>query len=76
MTADALVEHILSDDPSSQRPLLSAIELASGWDEDDLEMARIAYHDRESEPQRWQRVKQSYLDDFVTFAEQWNRSAP
>ncbi|MQA09390.1 MAG: hypothetical protein GEU98_12725 [Pseudonocardiaceae bacterium] len=76
MTADALAEQVLSDDPASQRPLLSAIELASGWDETGLEMARSAYHDRGSEPKRWHKVKQSYLDDFVMFAEQWDHSAP
>lgn len=76
MTADALTEQILTNDPASQGPLLSAIELASGWHQADLEQTRTAYHKREAEPESWHTVKQRYLDGFLAFAEQWDRSAP
>lgn len=76
MPPDTLADRILAGEPASQPPLLSAIELASGWEEAELRMARIAYQRREVDPNAWQRVKQRYLDTFVNYAEHWHRSAP
>lgn len=50
MSADLLAARILTDESASQPPLLSAIELASGWKETDLDVARIAYHRPRNRP--------------------------
>lgn len=76
MPADLLAERILDDSLASQPPLLSAIELASGWDEGDLEWARAAYDSRQVNPSSWKEAKQRYLETFLTFANQWHDSVP
>lgn len=75
MPNDTLAERILTDDPDSQPPLLTAIELASGWSETDLDSARDAYQHRDTEPNPWHQVKCRYLDTFIEYADQWHKSA-
>jgi len=76
MPADVLHERICSAAPADQAPLLAAIELASGWSQDDLVAARHAYVARDQQPATWRRAQQRYLETFLTFAETWRRSAP
>lgn len=76
MPTDRLAERILDDDPVSQQPLLSAIELSSGWDEAQLGESRSAHERRETSPHTWIQFKRRFLDTFLTFAEQWRQSAP
>ncbi|MGH3800523.1 MAG: hypothetical protein ACRDTD_10395 [Pseudonocardiaceae bacterium] len=75
MPNDLLAARILTDESASQPPLLSAIELASGWEETDLDLARIAYHHRDADPNTWRLFKRRYLDTFVSYADQWHQSA-
>lgn len=75
MSPDALRQRICSAAPADQAALLAAIELASGWTQDQLADARLAYAARVQEPTGWQRVQRRYLATFLNFAERWRRSA-
>lgn len=76
MPHDLLACRILTDDSASQAPLLSAIEFASGWGETDVNLARIAFHHRDSDPNSWRQLKQRYLNTFISYADQWSKSTP
>jgi tryptophanyl-tRNA synthetase len=76
MPVDALSARILSDDETSQLALLSAVELSSGWDEDQLDNARAAFANRRTSPDGWRIVRASYLATFLRFASQWKNCAP
>lgn len=76
MPSHLLEERILSDDECSQVALLSAVELSSGWDDDELVQARTAYVDRASHPGAWKAVRMAYLRTFQEFASTWKACAP
>jgi len=76
MPSHALEQRILADDERSQAALLSAVELSSGWDDDELAQARKAYTDREIDPGTWRTVRMAYLRTFQEFARQWQACAP
>lgn len=71
MPHDLLAERILDDTPAAQRALMSAIELASGWDEPTLAAARAAFANCANAPEEWLQVKQDYLETFISFADRW-----
>lgn len=75
MSTDNLAERILSDDETSQPALLSAVELSSGWPEDQLSEARAAYADRTADPDTWLAVRAAYLTTFQDFARKWESCA-
>jgi hypothetical protein len=76
MTTDQLADRILSDDEASQPALLSAVELSSGWPDDQLKEARIVYELRAADPNAWLEVRATYLTTFHDFAQQWMNCAP
>lgn len=76
MDADALADRVMSDDPSSQQPLLSAIELASGWPPDDIREAKEAFEQARADPRGWRHTKERFLASFCAFADLWRKSAP
>lgn len=71
MSDDVLAARILDECPASQRPLLAAMELASGWDEARLTAARDSFTHSRKAARQWQQVKRDYLDTFISFADQW-----
>lgn len=76
MSTDELAERVLSDDEASQRALLSAVELSSGWLDDQLTEARLAYAARAADPDAWLAVRAAYLTTFQVFARQWENCTP
>lgn len=75
MTPDDLVARICTDDPASQAPLLSAIQLASGWTIEQITSADHAYAHRGDDPGQWRAVKRDYLETFLDFAQRWRKCA-
>ena len=75
MSADELSMRILGNDEASQAALMSSVELASGWHDDQLEQARTAYAGRASDPKSWQDVRAEYLSTFLGFRTQWKDCA-
>ncbi len=75
MSPDEIASRILSDDEASQRPLLSAIELSSGWAPVEIDAACTAFDERHTNPAAWTHVKQRFVETFLTYREQWNRCA-
>ncbi|WP_158920754.1 hypothetical protein [Streptomyces sp. NBRC 109706] len=75
MEADVLSVRITSESPADQRALMSAMELASGWDLETLNTARYAYQHRDKNQAAWGKAKEHYLTTFLTFAEQWRACA-
>lgn len=73
MSPDDLAERILADNPTSQRPLLSAIELASGWPDEDIDSARVAFGTAGVDPWGWRETKERFLETFCDFADQWRK---
>ncbi|MDX3454509.1 hypothetical protein PV396_21600 [Streptomyces sp. ME02-8801-2C] len=71
MTDAEIAERILACDEASQRPLLSAIELSSGWPMSEIDQARAAYQHRRREPAGWQLTKQRFAETFATYAGIW-----
>jgi tryptophanyl-tRNA synthetase len=71
MATETLAERIFSDDEASQPALLSAIELSSGWPDDQLIEARTAYGLRAADPDPWLAIRAAYLTTFRDFAKQW-----
>lgn len=76
MTAETLAKRVFSEEEASQPTLLSAIELSSGWSDDQLAKARTAYDFRAADPDAWFAVKADYLTTFLGFAGQWASYAP
>lgn len=76
MSADEMAMRIRDDNPASQGPLLSAMELASGWPDTDIQYARQAFDEHIDTPQRWMAVKEQYLESFRALARQWDSCAP
>lgn len=75
MPADEIAMRVLSDDEVSQPALMSAVELSSGWDDDQVTAARAAFANRSAAPQEWRTVKAAYLDTFLGFAREWEHCA-
>lgn len=71
MADDEIIERILAYDEASQRPLLSAIELSSGWSMPDIEHARVAFQHRRQQPAAWELIKERFTATFTTFAKIW-----
>ncbi len=76
MATEALAERIFSDEEASQPALLSAIELSSGWRDDQLKEVRTAYAFRAADPDSWLSARATYLTTFRGFAKQWASCAP
>jgi hypothetical protein len=76
MATETLAGRILSDEETSQPVLLSAIELSSGWPDDQLTEARSAYMLRAADPDPWLATREAYLTTFRDFAKQWASCAP
>lgn len=74
MPEGTLRERILSERPADQTTIMDAMELASGWSEDKLALAREAFATREREPIKWRRFQNHYLGTFLHFAEQWRKA--
>jgi tryptophanyl-tRNA synthetase len=75
MSPDEIAKRVLSDDEVSQPALMSAVELSSGWNDDQISEARTAFADRNAMPQEWRAVKTAYLDTFLRFAHEWDHCA-
>jgi hypothetical protein len=75
MTTDEIASRILSDDEASQRPLLSAIELCSGWDPGDIDAAQIVFAERHKGRAAWTRAKRRFMEAFLDYRGQWNQCA-
>ncbi|MGH8901883.1 MAG: hypothetical protein ACRDYA_09430 [Egibacteraceae bacterium] len=75
MPVDELRARIRSDAPEDQAPLLTAMELASGWQEDRLAVAREVFAQRARDVGEWHRLKEDYLVCFLEFAERWRACA-
>jgi hypothetical protein len=76
MTPDEITEQVLSKDEASQPALLSAIELSSGWDAQDIDGARSAFAERTDRPGSWFMVRQEFCHSFNVFAGMWRRCVP
>ncbi|MFD4786244.1 hypothetical protein ACFWN1_04035 [Streptomyces sp. NPDC058459] len=74
MSDDEISSQVLSRDPASQRPLLSAIELSSGWDVAAIDAARGAFHSRREDAAAWEEVKRDFTESFVRFARLWREA--
>ncbi|MGK5441624.1 hypothetical protein ACSNN7_07340 [Micromonospora sp. URMC 105] len=75
MTPDEVAERVLSDDRDSQPALLSAIELASGWDAAGTAAAREAFADRDTQRGQWREVRAEFCDTFNRYATLWKQCA-
>jgi tryptophanyl-tRNA synthetase len=73
MSPDELAARIRTEDPASQAPLLSAIQLGSGWTAEQITAAEDAYAHRGDDPARWRAVQRDYLETFLDFAERWRQ---
>ncbi len=71
MPDDEIAGRILVADEASQRPLLSAIELSSGWTMVEIDHARATYQRRRQEPVGWTLSKQRFAETFTTYAKIW-----
>ncbi|MBW1603497.1 hypothetical protein JJV70_15570 [Streptomyces sp. JJ66] len=71
MADDEIAGRILVPDEASQRPLLSAIELSSGWAMPEIDQARAAFQHRRQKPAAWELAKQRFIETFATFAKVW-----
>ena len=75
MPADELSARIMSDDEASQPAMMSAIELSSGWDDERIDEARLAFTHRSADPGGWKAVRLAYLDTFQRFSGLWKACA-
>lgn len=71
MHDDEITARVLAHDEASQRPLLSAIELSSGWTMSEIDQARAAYRRRRKEPVGWDLTKRRFAETFTTYAKIW-----
>ncbi|MFF4344665.1 hypothetical protein ACFY00_32685 [Kitasatospora sp. NPDC001540] len=71
MADEEIASRVLADDEASQRPLLSAIELSSGWTMVEIDQARAAFRRRRQEAVGWERAKHRFAETFSTFARIW-----
>lgn len=71
MADDEIAGRVLIGDEASQRPLLSAIELSSGWTTPEIDQARAAFQRRRQEPTAWELAKYRFTETFTTFAKIW-----
>lgn len=76
MSASELAIRVLSDDEASQPALFSAVQMSSGWSEEQIAEAQAAYTARVLSPGPWRTVKTAYLTALSGFAEQWASCAP
>lgn len=76
MPSDELASRIRTADPASQLPLLSAIELASGWSDGDIDDAKAAFTTAGSDPRKWRETKERFVETFCVFADLWRKCAP
>ncbi|TGN81309.1 hypothetical protein E5083_01955 [Streptomyces bauhiniae] len=74
MTDDHIASQVLTDEPASQRPLLSAIELSSGWSVAEIDQAREAFHARTTTPSCWELVKERFVEGFTGHARLWREA--
>ena len=73
MPASEITRQILTDDEASQRPLLSAIELSSGWPLAEIDSARQAFAERRSAPAAWEKAKRNFTETFLSYRQRWQR---
>ncbi|WP_052069423.1 hypothetical protein [Streptacidiphilus albus] len=66
-----ITARVLVGDEASQRPLLSAIELSSGWTMSEIDQARAAYRRKFQEPVGWDLTKRRFAETFTTYAKIW-----
>lgn len=71
MADKEIAGRIHCDDDASQGPLLSAIELSSGWTMPEIDHAREAFHGKAQEPADWDRAKTQFTETFITYAKIW-----
>ncbi|GAB3950032.1 nucleotidyl transferase family protein [Streptomyces sparsus] len=71
MTDDEIAGRVLGHDEASQRPLLSAIELSSGWAMPEIDQARAAFRHRRQKPSGWEVAKHRFTETFTSFARIW-----
>jgi tryptophanyl-tRNA synthetase len=76
MTTDQVADRVLAHDEASQRPLLSAIELSSGWPPDEIGAARIAFAERATNQGAWEETKRRFVEAFLGYRDQSHRCAP
>jgi tryptophanyl-tRNA synthetase len=74
MTDDEIAARLLAGDEASQRPLLSAIELSSGWSPGDIDLARDAFAARGNDPSGWEQAKARFTDTFTCYARLWRKA--
>ncbi len=75
MTPDEVTDRVMNDDETSQRAILSAIELSSGWDTADSATAREAYANRHDHFGSWRDVRAEFCHAFSHHASLWKRCA-
>lgn len=73
MAPDEIADRVLNDDGASQRAVLSAIKLSSGWDAADIATAREAFTGRDELPQAWRDVRAEFCRRFSEYAALWKR---
>ncbi|MHA6761972.1 nucleotidyl transferase family protein [Streptacidiphilus sp. PAMC 29251] len=71
MPDDEIAARTLAEAEASQRPLLSAIELSSGWSVMEIDQARAAFQGRRQDPEGWQRAKQRFTETFALYSKLW-----
>jgi hypothetical protein len=71
MPDDEIAGRILADDETSQRPLLSAIELSSGWSMPEIDKARATYQSRRERAADWALTKRRFTQTFTSYAKIW-----
>ncbi|EST38912.1 hypothetical protein N566_04990 [Streptomycetaceae bacterium MP113-05] len=71
MADDEIAGRVLVHDEASQRALLSAIELSSGWAMPEIEQARAAFQHRRQKPAAWELAKQRFTETFSNYARIW-----
>lgn len=75
MTPDEITDRVMSDDDASQRAVLSAIELSSGWSAADTATAQETFADRAVRPEAWRNVRGEFCRTFSGHAAIWKRCA-
>lgn len=75
MTPNEITDRVMSDDDASQRAVLSAIELSSGWSAADTATAQETFADRAVRPEAWRNVRGEFCRTFSHHAAIWKRCA-
>jgi hypothetical protein len=74
LSENDLRQRILSSASNDQQAILDAIDLASGWPEEECRAARIAFENLPDSSNEWHMIKRRYFDRFRHFTKIWENT--